>query len=205
MKDYSKWMSPNSDSEEIVFDLCEKSKVKINDLSTGSVTYDAIINDANEWQKDVDMIVLIKKTVYEIKTGDYIEIDNTPYIVLFQAEDRDFFWSVRVRKCHSRLKWTNKAGQLIEVPFWLENVTSAVGIESGKIINLPNEERKVTIQFNVDTAQIGKSHRFILDRRAWKVSAIDGLSRANLLTLTLQEVAISSSDKVEEGIAYNKW
>ncbi|MCY9594034.1 hypothetical protein PC41400_08055 [Paenibacillus chitinolyticus] len=202
MKDYSKWMSPNSDSEEILFDLCEKSKVKINDFTAGAVSYEAVINDANEWQKDVDLIILIKKSEYNIHCGDYIQANNQCFLVLFSPEDRNFFWSVKVRKCHSLIRWLNETGSIKEIPFLLDNVINSLGIEMGRVVNLPDEERRILIQRNSDTLKFAKSKRFIFDNRGWKITAIDGLSRENIIVITLLEDTINTYiDNVDECIA----
>ncbi|EGL17485.1 MULTISPECIES: site-specific integrase [unclassified Paenibacillus] len=67
MKNYNNWMIQTSyEPKSTAFDLCEKTKVKINGSSE---KIECIINDANEWQTDITIILLIRKGVYDIKTG----------------------------------------------------------------------------------------------------------------------------------------
>jgi hypothetical protein len=98
MKDYSKWTNVQSDSLSLMYDLADKEKIVIND---NSVDIECIVNDANEWQKDVDKIFLIKKDVATVYYGDYIKYNNADYLVYFDIEDRDLFWSVKARRCNN--------------------------------------------------------------------------------------------------------
>jgi hypothetical protein len=98
MKNYNAWMNSSDNSEEIMYDMCEKSLIKINNSST---EYEIIVNDANEWQKEVDVIWLVKKSIFQPNVGDFIEFQGNKYLSVFVPEERETYWSSKARLCNS--------------------------------------------------------------------------------------------------------
>jgi hypothetical protein len=98
MKNYNAWMNSSDNSEEIVYGMADKSLIKINNSPTA---IESIINDANEWQKDVDLIWLISKSHYTPSFGDFIEYQSNFYLNVFPPEERATYWSSKARLCNS--------------------------------------------------------------------------------------------------------
>lgn len=162
MKNYNNWMTTNfNESEDIVFEMSPKTKVNIN---KSIQEYEAIINDANEWQKNVDEIILIKKDVFNIQFGDYISHDNKVYLIKHLVEDRDFFWSGKIQLCNNTLNIqtgttktqtdTDPMGRPIyeETPTYtnFDAIVKSKSYQSehNEQINIPDNRLLITIQYN---------------------------------------------------------
>ncbi|MFE4571296.1 Ig-like domain-containing protein [Paenibacillus chitinolyticus] len=199
MKNYNNWMIHTSfEAESTAFDLCEKTKVKINGSSE---KIECIINDANEWQTDITIILLIRKGIYDIKTGDIVDCLGSQYIIHYEVEDRDFFWAAKAKRCTGLLNWIDFSGKIHSAAYAFKNdTTSNFGLTEGLMISTGNERRQIIIQLNKDTKQLNKTKRFILDERAWKITSFDRLQNG-LIFIVLQEDEISTNDNLDLEIA----
>jgi hypothetical protein len=111
MKNYSQWMNQTDNSEDLVYEMASKDLVKINGSETD---YEVIINDTNEWQKEVDLIWLVKKNVFIPNIGDYIKYKDLFYLNVHLSEERETYWSSKARLCNSTFPiQTNKTSVLV--------------------------------------------------------------------------------------------
>lgn len=193
MRNYKFWMSSSpNEFMDIAFDMCEKTQVAINNQQ-----FDAIINDANEWQIGIDNIILLKKTIYQLQYGDYVIIDGKPYLVRFPTEDRDIYLSGKMRLCNESLKWNSfDYPCIIDKTFSLsENTTQNVTTVDGQLYAMT--------QYNSDTLSIKASQRFILGNHAYEVIGSDDVSNVyqgkGLIIFTLKRVELSDSDDLSTG------
>lgn len=200
MKDYSLWMNDTSYHEEIVFDMCKKDYVKINN---SLLEYESIINDANEWQKDIDNIVLIKKDIYEIKCGDVVSYGNHNYLVVFEPEDRDFYWSAKMRRCNNVLKFYNNY-VLKEVPCIVGEgllSTKTTSLSYSTLIDIAGNHFMVKVPENKDTNAIKIGDRFILNQYAYRIIGVDNVTEVNIITFRVEFTLVTENDNKELGIA----
>ncbi|OZB98024.1 Ig-like domain-containing protein [Paenibacillus sp. XY044] len=161
--------------------------------------YDLQITDNSDAKDTKDFIAPFHSSII---AGRTVEWKNDKWIVIHYDENSEVYKSGILRKCLSTLKWLDSAGDVQET--WFTYTTTALsnfGIQDGKIINLDNERRQLTIQNNTHTSLFTKGRRFVFDGRAWKISAIDRLED-NLIYLVLDADAIDpSKDNVELRIA----
>jgi hypothetical protein len=188
MKDYSRWMNEGSSAEEVVYDLSAKSQIKIN--NDEATLYESIINDANEWQKEVDLIWLIKKSLFTPKHGDYITFNGKKYLSVFVPEERDFFWSSKMRLCNSNfpLPGTTTRTKIGNDPRTgrpvYEDVTSPPTLlpcivestiylpNDSQTIQLPNGKILVTLPYTVNDV-IAENKEFEMYGEQYKIVGID--------------------------------
>jgi hypothetical protein len=212
MKDYSLWMN-NNDNEhvDIVFDMCPKERITING---GTKQYKCIVNDANEWQENVNIIVLINKDVLaednlNIKLGDYITYKNEDYIIRFDVEDRDVFWSAKCQKCNNHLTYLTPTSQLITTPCIISNKSLYTsGIQDNKLIITPDTKLNIICPVNENTLRFERGMRFLIGASgkyfAYKVSMVDLVSQVGLINLVVEEDEIVDGDNLDTGLAYNE-
>lgn len=186
MRDYkSLYVPPESNSEEIVFDKCEKTQVKINGSTDN---YNCIMNDANEWQTDVDMIFLVKKSDYSnLKTGYTFTVSDSgkSYITFFDTEDRDFFTSAKCRLCTHTLSVIKNTISLAIPCIVSKQLTW--GLEDTRFFQLPSNQIYVTIPNTSDTQLIDYNDVFQIGNRSkFEVIAIDDVTKGGLIVLTMQ-------------------
>lgn len=210
MKNYSSWHIDTSNThEEKVFDLCKKSQAIINN---STLEYECIINDANEWQNNVDAIILIKKSVYTgIKCGDVITVENKNYIVFFEPEDRDFFWSAKMRLSNNTLKFYDKNGnssQFLspdgyhEIPCIFSK--GSIDLQEGRFMSLPSGNYRVIIPSGVITkSEEDLNKRYILNDAPYDTVGIDN-SKNGLVEIEIKDGNFVDDDNRTLGIA-NYW
>jgi len=201
MKDYKQWTNVDTTShEEVIFSMCEKAYVNINN---SFIKYEGIINDANEWQKNIDSIILIEKSVIIIKMGDRISYDDSDYLIIFEPEDRDFFLSGKMRKCNNILKFYNDF-VLIETPCIIGNgglVTGSIGLDYNTLIDTANNKFTLTIPANINTNTIVLGDRFVLNKRLYEVVGIDDIVEKELINIKIKTTNKIEDDNIELGIA----
>lgn len=211
MKNYNNWMTSSDNSEEIVYDMTEKSLIKINKSNSN---YESIINDANEWQKDVDLIWLIKKPLYTPNFGDFIEYQGYFYLNVYMPEERETYWSSKARLCNSTypikasktkvLKrdvqgnpvldkfgdpvYTYTAGQTTYLPCIAES--SFISTDENKQLPLPQGQLRVTLQYqNVEDIQVNKT--FTMYNNTYKIRNVDYTKVINdkgIMILSVEQV-----------------
>jgi hypothetical protein len=186
MKNYNTWMNSSDNSEEIVFDMCEKSLIKINNFAT---EYEIIVNDANEWQKDVDVVWLVKKSIFQPNVGDYIEFQGNKYLNVFVPEERETYWSSKGRLCNSTypiklnkttvLKGHNTLGKPITQDVYeidrLEPCIVETGNYTGDTDNqlvIPKNTMYITMKYQPsDTIKV--NYEFTMYNNKYKIVDID--------------------------------
>jgi hypothetical protein len=203
MKNYNLWMTTNgNEHEEIVYDMCEKSLVTVK----GSIAeYECVINDANEWQKNVDVIALFKKSVYLIQIGDFITESDKTYLTIYETEDRDFYSSAKMRLCNSTLTIpgdttkTQTGTDWRGAPVYDETSTSPTLLpciaeskiylsqgENQEPINLPNGRILVTIPYT-DNSKVNLNFEFEMYGHKYKTTHVDRsqvINNVGILQLT---------------------
>lgn len=204
MKDYNDWyIAATSNHEEKVFDMCNKSQVKIN---SSTIFYECIINDANEWQENVDAIILIKKSVYSnLKSGDIITSGNENYIVFFKPEDRDFFWSAKMRLCNNTLSFYKNGilSQLIKLPCIVFD--GSITDDDGKFMILPDNQIIVKCPNIEETEIFTSGFRFILGKNVYKIIAEpQDVVEIGLLKIKMVWAEKDSRDNFVTGVAWNE-
>ena len=176
-------MTTGDNSEEIVYDMSPKTKVTIND---SLVEYDAIINDANEWQKNIDEIILIRKDIFNIEFGDYINHDNKTFLIKHEIEDRDFFWTGKMQLCNNTIilqTGTTKTisgydpmGRPIYAEIPIDSTFPAIVqsrlylTENNEQVNIPDGRLHVTVKYN-DTIKKGMTFTMYGDK--YQINGID--------------------------------
>lgn len=182
-------MAQSSSPENMVFDMAEKSTVKVNNSLTLN---EVIINDANEWQKDVDLIWLVKKTHYAPTFGDFIEYSGNHYLSIFPPEEREIFWSSKVRLCNSVFPiQSNKTRDLlgynpitnepiyseykevlVEVPCIVESKYSSTN-NDGDTLTIPENELVITMKHYEDAEHVKENFEFEMYNQPYKIANID--------------------------------
>lgn len=211
MKNYNNWMTSSDNSEEIVYDMTEKSLIKINNSESN---FESIINDANEWQKDVDLIWLIKKSLYTPYLGDFIEYQGNSYLNVFMSEERITFWSSKARLCNStypvkanktkvlKLDAEGKPvldkfgdpvyiytdGQITNIPCITES--SIIASDENKQLPLPQGQLRITMQYqNIDDIKVNNT--FAMYNNTYKIRNIDYtkvINNKGIVVLSVEQV-----------------
>lgn len=196
---------PKNASEEIVFNMAEKSVVKINNSTSD---FEGIVNDANEWQKNVDNILLIRKSVYDIQHGDWVTYNSHDYLVIFEPEDRDFFKSAKMRKCNTSLPLSGEPelvdtgetdwrgdpiyeevpGEPIYLPCIVESRVNAEGVSEA--INLPEGTLLITIPFteHKDLVRDGSITVYGEPYKIYNVDQTQSLNKTGILIISAKRV-----------------
>lgn len=183
MSKYSNWYTTNqNDHVEKAYDLCVKTNIKINN---SEVEYEAIINDANEWQTDVDIIVLIKKTIYSgLIIGDVISFGNKNYLITFTPEDRDLFVSAKARLCTNTLK-LYESNILYNIPCIVSDKIST-SLETNKYLSTIDCDIAVMVANNVTNSLISPSDIFKIGRYNYFVTKPDDITKPGLIILPMK-------------------
>ncbi|NBI28601.1 hypothetical protein [Chengkuizengella marina] len=186
MKDYSLWMSSGRDNEEMVFEMCEKSYVKINQAD---FDFECIINDSNDWQKNVDKTILIRKDVYDIKYGDSVSFEDQSYLITVEREDRDFYWSGKMTRCNNSLTLMSEVRAIVDYddvgkPIWdTQNipvffpsiVKSRNGLADSDIdskINIPDGSLLIAIGYT-DHEELKLDKELAMYNQTYKITHLD--------------------------------
>lgn len=211
MKNYNAWMNSSDDSEEIVYGMTEKTLIKINNSPTET---ESIINDANEWQKDVDLIWLISKSIYTPSFGDFIEYQGNFYLNVFLPEERETYWSSKARLCNSTYPIKSNKTRVLKVdtqgnpvldkfgdPVYIVNEgtitnipciveSSIIAADENKQLPLPQGQLRVTLQYqNVEDIQVNKT--FTMYNNTYMIRYVDYTKVINdkgIITLSVEQV-----------------
>jgi hypothetical protein len=204
MKNYNLWMNSSDDSEEIVYGLTEKSLIKINNSTVG---FECIVNDANEWQKDVDLIWLISKLVYTPSFGDFIEYQSNYYLNVFSPEERETYWSSKARLCNSTypiksdklrtLKGYNHLNKPIyEDVYDIDRLEPCIvesrnyATDTNAQLIIPNNSVLITIKYQPSDT-LKENYEFTLYNNKYKVINIDYtrvINEKGIITLLAERV-----------------
>ncbi|GFN32597.1 Ig-like domain-containing protein [Paenibacillus xylaniclasticus] len=167
------------------------------DRSSKAPTRSGTIITREVWTKSTDYI----------NTGDLLEYSANgdkleQYLLIKQKETRDGYHLGIMQKCVSFLKWIDDEGVIRSAYFSFKtDPVTNFGVQDGRILTVGNERRTLILSRDEHVAKFEKAMRFIIDNRAWSISAIDTISVNGLSIVTLDETTISSNDNLELQIA----
>jgi uncharacterized protein YjdB len=144
---------------------------------------------------------ILSQTDNPIYAGDIVFWEGQNWLIVVKDDMTDVYHKGAMSKCLAPLKWlnANSLPQETWFTFRSDNLTN-FGVDQGRYLDVTNERRHLLIPSNIESFQIAKDKRFIIDNRAWKVVAVDRLKQG-LIYLVLQETEISAADNLIDGIA----
>lgn len=182
--------------EQSFIDSPSYQEVYIND--NGTVTGVWIV-DNSETKDTKNIISLVDNP---ITAGDIIKWNSAKWLITIKEDISLVNHKGNMSKCIADLKWVDSYGMIRTTPFTFEGNTSTnFGIQDGRVMVMDNERRTILVQNNEYTKKIEKDKRFIIDGRAWRVSAVDRLSKSGIVQLGLEADQIGALDNLELGIA----
>jgi hypothetical protein len=129
----------------------------------------------------------------KVNTGDYITYKNNQWIVTTKYPDDNKIWQTTEIKILSHtLKFKDKKGILCELPVIATNKSLySDGLTEGKIITTLDSVLQITCQDNECSRKLEVDKRIILDKKAWKVTQVDGLVQG-LINITFVSTQIDT-------------
>lgn len=153
--------------------------------------------------------VLFQDLKYHTRIGDYIEFDNSHWIII--DKDDNLRNSVTIEKCNYALKWKDKFNKIHSMPCYAENATFySLGVKFDEI-NTPDLKLKVIMPWNEETQYLYLGQRFLFHKRsAYMITSLDytQVSQTNChgtlgILMTQKGASILSKDDLDNDLAYN--
>jgi len=177
------------------FFLYEKGKsVKLNGTDQTALVIDAV----DKLAYYDDKIIRCK---YNIRTGDFIEYNNSKYLIISQIDKSESSYRARIRKCNAGIAF-NWIGNIK----WFDSIdeSNVFDITSDKYMSLPTGNINVFVQNNTDTRNVAIDQRFYVTNQPFKITGIDK-SQEGLIKFNCDLDTISTTyDDVENNIV-DRW
>jgi hypothetical protein len=135
--------------------------------------------------------------------GSIVEWKNNNWLIYYVEDISGVYLRGKMRECIGSLKWIDDSGDMNMRYFTLKSDSATnSGYQEGRIITLGNERRTLLVSCDDGDRLFKKDQRFIIDSRAWKITAIDNISITNISILALEEDLLNSAtDNLELEIA----
>jgi hypothetical protein len=150
------------------------------DIKVDSVNNKGIIRQYGKEMDDKkeERLLILAKDVL-LQRGSYIDDINANYKYLVTTDidkDNPFYNECKITRLSHTLKFKDKKGILCELPVIATNKSLySDGLTEGKIITTLDSVLQITCQDNECSRKLEVDKRIILDKKAWKVSQVDGL------------------------------
>jgi len=187
----------------------EGFEININN-DTDTETEELILTDAlimnstnplNEYKEDRK--IRVWKDV-SLKRGDKINIisDNIKYLVISKIDNDGLTKFGKIREINYELKWKNDKGLEYTEEAVIHDIRDLnVDYGNGKHVDLTSDSRIIYIQDNENSSNIELNQRFIIDKKAFKVTDINTVNLKGLIVLNLEAEGLEVNDNVVDDIA----
>lgn len=155
----------------------------------------ALIRDVVDTLSDYDDKMI--RCLFEIKTGDLLEYQNQPWLVISEVDRDRKSYRARIRKVNHHIHFVLD-GDVHTFPTIIEGTYARLQID--RYMTLQDGKILVTIPADISTQALEIEHRFIKMGRAWKVTGVDR-TRKGLVLLHCELTLFSSRDDKENEIA----
>ena len=198
--------SLKSDIDKYGIDLPSCKSVKINGESK-KLFINSTTDPYKKTYNDVYGVIPIAGTLVEWEGFWLVESRDL---------DDEVYSKGKISYCNYNLKFINNSGQVISRYCIIENKSNDDGIKTTGQITVGDGRLYIKLPFDSQTKYINRTYSDGQDRRllvdfdtdepsAYKVTHVDRVSIPGCIRLTLQEVARSENDNIEQMVAdYNR-
>ena len=169
-----------------------------NSPSYHSVTVNGITQDV-QIIKDSNKKRLLCKPGDTIGMGNLVVWDSVNWLCVDTDTDGLYQRGV-IQKCDGYLKYLDSAGELVEVPCVI-NDRILMNVEENRYYLLPENQLWVIVGDDDESSAISVDQRFLLGSNAYKVVAVDNITRPGIITFKMHTDSITQNDNKNLGIA----
>lgn len=168
-------------------------------VTINGVSQEVQIIEENILYKDSNKKRLLCKPSETISVGDII-VWNSENWLCTDTDNIEVYKKGIIEKCDDNLLYLDSAGELVTVPC-VVNDRILMNVEENRYYILPDNQVWVVVGDNDDSAAIAEDMRFLLGGKAYKVVAIDNITRNGLITFKMHFDSIVEDDNTALGIA----
>ena len=217
MKDYSNYYQHSSDrllhNAQIMFEkqlLTNEARDAIIDNIPERVLLRNHTNEMKEGQEDRFLYTKLDSVA---KLGSKVDIEEIPnrkdrYIIMTDLDYHYSYLKCKMRKTNHVLKFWTPYGKLVEEDCLFDGATLwNTGVLNTTFSPFPTGSAKsnAIFQHNDDTKYLDKDIRFIANRTAYKITAMN-IDKDGLITVVCEETQVKEGlDDLENEIPYNPY
>jgi len=180
-------------------------------ITINGTSQEVQITDENSLFKNPNKKRLLCKPDENINIGDLIVWDSE-YWLCTDTDDIEIYVRGIIEKCNNNLKYLSSTGDVVSIPCIITD-RILMDVKENKYYILPDNKIWVIVGFNVSllyylTLFLGSSldtiivdQRFIFGGNAYKVEAIDNITKTGLITFKMCFDDIVQDDNTTLGIA----
>ncbi len=168
-------------------------------VTINGVSQDVRIVEENTLYKNSNKKRLLCKPDETISIGDLIVWDSENWLCT-DADTVEIYVRGIIEKCDDYLRYLDSAGVLVEVPCII-NDRILMNVEENRYYILPDNQVWVIVGNNDESAAITVDQRFLLGNNAYKVVAIDNITKPGITTFKLHTDSIIQNDNKDLQIA----
>jgi hypothetical protein len=157
------------------------------------------IVDENSLFKNPNKKRILCKPDETISNGDLVVWDSENWLCT-DTDDIEVYVRGIIEKCNNNLKYLSSVGATVTVPCIISD-RILLDAKENKYYILPNNEIWVIVDSNSDSTPIDVDQRFLLSGNAYKVEAIDNITKPGLITFKMCFDSIVEDDNTSLGIA----
>lgn len=96
--------------------------------------------------------------------GDKVVWNNTKFLVTELSIDKDVYIDSIIQQCNYILPYQLGTSTIIQEPCIVEDTQITIGQRQGNIITVPNNMKRILVQYNSNTSQLKEGKRLFIDR-----------------------------------------
>ena len=146
-------------------------KIFVDNRETGAIV---------EREQEFDGLVLHFEPNETFSLGDIVEIDNEEWIIVdYSIDIEKLYPKTYISFCNNYLEWKNNDDETVSYPC---NIIGNVSISRSIVtdrhnMNLPDDALTISLPYNDETQEINYYDKFTINKRAWRVIAVDNVSK----------------------------
>ena len=149
--------------------------------------------------------------------GGLVNYSGAVWLIIDLDVEKEVYQRGIMQRCNHKLRWINKAGQLIEKWCIVEDGTKyLIGEKVVSLMTVGDSRIAITVGKDADTIELGRGARFLIDDPDVEEPSVYQITKANrffntsngegVFRFILNEVALTPQDHVEKRIAdYTGW
>jgi len=149
--------------------------------------------------------------------GGLVNYSDAVWLIIELDVEKEVYQRGIMQRCNHKLRWINKAGQLVEKWCIVEDGTKyLIGEKVVSLMTVGDSRIAVTVGKDADTIELGRGARFLIDDPDVENPSVYQITKANrffntsndegVFRFILNEVALTPQDHVEQRIAnYTDW
>ena len=96
--------------------------------------------------------------------GDKVVWNNTKFLVTELSIDKDVYIDSIIQQCNYTLPYQLGTSTIIQEPCIVEDTQTTIGQDEGNIITVPDNMKRILVQYNSNTSQLKEGKRLFIDR-----------------------------------------